>query len=152
MTFKLTEPETQDIEALKTLYTLTDTFCCEAAEGAPELTPEKENKLEEIMEETMDEKAIEIELEGLVTVLENLTTAPKREGSEDRKILAELRILDFGLRIAFEGAAAARGAQERALTFFPQDLESEVNKDLIEKYELTGLATLVQKATAPDPS
>ena len=73
--------------------------------------------------------------------------------SNDAKILADLHFYDFSLTVAFESAADVNGAQERILAFVQtQDLESSVNAGLIEKYELTGIATLAQEANAPDLS
>jgi len=76
-----------------------------------------------------------------------LATLPARRAPN-----AELRMADFSLRTAFEAVAVVGRAQEKILAFIPQDFSSEVNADLIKKYELTGLATLVQQAKGPDPS
>ena len=63
--------------------------------------------------------------------------------------LALLRIADYALSTAFETVASIEGAQDKILTLVPQDLGSDVNASLIEKYELTGLADLVQKSNGP---
>jgi len=132
MSFNLTTPETQDIKTLKTLYDLVDTFGEAATDSIIDAgfkaTPEMEAKGQD---------------------LENVAMAAD---NEDTETLATLRIMDFALKAAFEAVATTEGAQEKILTFVPQDLGSEVNANLIEKYELTGLAILVQRVKkGPNP-
>ena len=133
MSFKFTAPETQDVETLKTLCDLVEAFGEAATDIAVDaglaMTPEMETEGEGLMKDLIPD------LMG---------------GNEAAETLATLRVFDFGLRTAFESVAAVEGAQEKMLTFVPQALGSEVNAGLIEKYELTGLATLVQKAKSPD--
>jgi len=137
MSFKLTAPEAQDIETLETLCDLVDTFLMSVMDvaNAADLGPTPEMMTEG---------------EALI----NDAIAVSQAGNEDTEILAMLpmlRMADFGLRTAFEVAATVEEAQEKMLTFVPQDLGSEVNANLIEKYELIGLATLVQRAKGPSP-
>jgi len=134
MSFKFTTPETQDVKTLKTLYDLVEDFgeaiMNVAVDAGLEPTPEMETEEEDLMN-------------ALIPVV--------RDGNEETENLAMLRMYELTLSAVFELTAAVEGAQEKMLTFVPQDLGSEVNTYLIEKYELTGLATLVQRAKGPSP-
>ena len=131
MSFKFTAPETQDAETLKTLCNLVDSFG-EAATN--------------VVIDAGLEPTPEMEAEGIALMNDLMATGPG-----DAETLPLLRLMDFALRTIFEVAATVEGAQEKMITFVPQDLGSEVNADLIEKYEFTGLANLVQKTKSPGP-
>jgi len=139
MSFNLTTPETQDVEALKTLCDLVETFCNATMDIVDDIGVEP---LPEVDEE-VDEEA--------ESLMDDVETALFAE-NKDAETLAALRFMDFVLSSTFEMAAAVEGLQEKVLTFVPQDLGSEVNANLIEKYELTGLAILAQRANGTNPS
>jgi len=136
MSFNLTTPETQDVKTLETLCELVEDFAeaaMDVATAAADLEPTPE---------------MEVEGDGLLDDLGSVLMA----GNEKAGTLALLRLMDFTLRVTFEVAAAVEGAQEKMLTSVPSDLGSEVNADLIEKYELRGLAILVQRVKkGPNP-
>jgi len=140
MSFKLTEPETQDVEALETLFSIVGAF----ADAARFVKACAKDDSPGVIREPQEGKI----RPGAQEFLDALHAA----SGDDAENLARLRLVVFSLKLTFEDVAAVAGTQEKVLAYVPLGLLSAENAALIEKYELKDLAMLVEKAKGPDPS